>query len=220
MDPARFPHLSLNPFVSRIPILAQFLRLARWLYDWMLAFADKPYAGRALFGLSFVESSFFPLPPDPLLMAMGAEKPDRAIRFAGITTLGSVLGAMLGFAIGAFLMGTLGEWLLDLYDRDRHTWGKVEDWFGEYGLFGLLIAAITPIPFKVFTIASGAMTAIDFLPFVGACIVGRGFRFYLEGILLKLFGRPILEWMEKWFDLAAILFTVLLVGGFVIIKYL
>ena len=205
--------------MSKIPILAHFLRLARWLYDWMLAFADKPYAGRALFGLSFVESSFFPLPPDPLLMAMGAEKPDRAIRFAGITTLGSVLGAMLGFAIGAYLMDLFGWKIIDFYDPEHHTWDKIDGWFLKYGLLGLLMAAITPIPFKVFTIASGA-TGIAFLPFVGACIVGRGFRFYLEGILLKLFGRPILEWMEKWFDLVAILFTVLLIGGFVVLKYL
>ena len=185
----------------------------------MLAFADKPYAGRALFGLSFIESSFFPIPPDPLLLAMGAEKPDKAIRFAGLTTLGSVLGAVLGFAIGMFLMDTVGEWLLDMYDKDRHTWDKIATWFDEYGMLALLMAAITPIPFKVFTIFSGA-TGLAFLPFLGACIVGRAFRFYLEGILLKYFGKPILEWMEKWFDILSILFTLLLVGGFVIIKYL
>jgi len=205
--------------VSRIPILGHFIRFVRRIYDWMLAFADKPYAGRALFGLSFIESSFFPIPPDPLLLAMGAEKPDKALRFAGLTTLGSVLGAIFGFIIGMYLMDTLGEWLLDLYDSDRHTWMKIEGWFEEYGSFALLIAAITPIPFKVFTIASGA-TGVAFLPFLGACMVGRAFRFYLEGFLLKHFGKPILEWMEKWFDLVSIGFTILLIGGFVVIKYL
>ncbi len=220
MDPSRFPNSSLVLPLHRLPILGSFIRLARKLYDWMLAFAEKPYAGRALFGLSFVESSFFPLPPDPLLMAMGAERPNRAIYFAGITTLGSVLGAMFGFAIGMYLMDTLGAWLLDLYDPERLTWVKVEDWFAAYGIAGLLIAAITPIPFKVFTIASGAMVGIHFFPFVGACLLGRGFRFFLEGFLLKLYGKPILAWMEKWFDLVAILFTVILVGGFVALKYL
>lgn len=205
--------------MSRIPILGHFIRFVRKLYDWMLAFADKPYAGRALFGLSFIESSFFPIPPDPLLMAMGAEKPDKAIRFAGLTTLGSVLGAILGFAIGMFLMDTVGEWLLDMYDKDRHTWDKIDTWFDEYGMYALLMAAITPIPFKVFTLFSGA-TGLAFLPFLGACIVGRAFRFYLEGVLLKYFGKPILAWMEKWFDIVSIAFTLLLVGGFVIIKYL
>lgn len=206
--------------MSRIPILGHFIRFARRLYDWMLAFADKPYAGRALFGLSFIESSFFPLPPDPLLLAMGAEKPEKALHFAGLTTLGSVLGAILGFIIGKFLMDTVGENLLDLYDKDRHTWNKIALWFEEYGSIALLMAAITPIPFKVFTIASGATGGVAFLPFLGACAIGRGFRFYLEGFLLKHFGKPILEWMEKWFDILSIVFTVILVGGFVLMKYL
>lgn len=221
----------------KIPVVAQIMSGARRLYDWMLAFADKPYAGRALFALSFAESSFFPIPPDPLLMAMGASKPKRAIWYATITTVASVLGGIFGFAIGYFLMGSLGTWLLDIYDpvllneagvpilneageQTRHTWGKIEEWFGKYGLFALLLAAITPIPFKVFTIASGAMSAIGLFPFVGACIVGRGFRFYLEGVLLRYFGKPIVEWMDKWFDLAAIAFAVLLVGGFVLLKYI
>jgi membrane protein YqaA with SNARE-associated domain len=170
--------------VSRIPVLAPLLRLARRLYDWMLAFADKPAASRALFGISFAESSFFPLPPDPLLMAMGAGSPKRAVWFAFLTSSASVLGAVLGYVIGMFLMDSVGTWLLDVYDPDRHTWEKIEAWYDEYGMMALLLAAITPIPFKVF------------------------------------FGEPIVAWLDKWFDLAAILFTVLLVGGFVAIKYL
>jgi len=204
----------------KIPVVAQIMSGARRLYDWMLAFADKPYATRALFLLSFAESSFFPIPPDPLLMAMGASKPQRAIGFAAITTVASVLGGIFGFAIGHFLMDTVGTWLLDIYDSERHTWTKIEDWFGEYGLMALLLAAITPIPFKVFTIASGAMAAIGLWPFIGACLVGRGFRFFLEGILLRYFGQPIVKWMDKWFDLAAVAFAVLLIGGFVLLKYL
>jgi membrane protein YqaA with SNARE-associated domain len=218
----------------KIPVVAQIMSGARRLYDWMLAFADKPYAGRALFALSFAESSFFPIPPDPLLMAMGASKPKRAIWYATITSVASVLGGIFGFAIGYYLMGTeadpsLGIWLLNIYDplvenaagvMERHTWVKIEDWFAEFGLVALLIAAITPIPFKVFTIASGAMAAIGLFPFIGACIVGRSFRFFLEGVLLRYFGKPIVDWMDKWFDLAAIAFAVILVGGFVLLKYI
>ncbi|MBL7008728.1 MAG: DedA family protein [Planctomycetes bacterium] len=196
--------------------------LTRWLkrgYDWMLRFADKPYAERALFGLSFAEASFFPLPPDPLLLAMGAGQPRRALRFALVTTVASVLGAMLGYAIGVFLMDSVGDWLLDLYDADRHTWGKIEAWYEENGVVALLLAAITPIPFKVFTIASGAM-GFAFLPFVGASLVGRALRFGLEGLLLRSFGAPITAWIERWFDWVAVGFTVLLVGGFLAVKYI
>ena len=206
-------------FLRRIPVLSSILNIARRLYDWMLAFADKQYAPKALFWLSFAESSFFPLPPDPLLIAMGAGRPARALRFAAITTVASVLGALLGYLIGAFLMDSVGTYLLNLYDADRHTWGKIEDWYTSYGIIALLLAAVTPIPFKVFTIASGAM-GLGFLPFVAACAVGRGARFFLEGFLLRHFGEPIVKVLDKWFDLAAIVFAAMLVGGFLLIKYI
>lgn len=200
------------------------LQWMRAAYEWMMRFAHTPHAERALFGISFAEASFFPIPPDPLLMVMGAAKPERAIRFAAITTVASVLGAFLGFAIGMFLMDTVGEWLLGIYDPQRAVWGKIEDWFGEYGLLALLVAAITPIPFKVFTIATGAMAAggqdISFLAFAGACLLGRGFRFFLEGILLRFYGKPIVAWMEKWFDWIGIGFVIILVGGFFALKYI
>jgi membrane protein YqaA with SNARE-associated domain len=195
------------------------MRPLRRAYHWMLAFADKPHAERALFGLSFIESSFFPIPPDPLLMAMGAAKPQRALRYAAITTIGSVLGALLGYATGALLMDTVGDWLLNLYDPSRHHWSKVEAWYAEYGALALLVAAITPIPYKVFTIASGAM-ALPLLPFVCWSLIGRGFRFGLEGLLLRFYGAPIAAWVDKWFDWVAIGFTVILVGGFFALSWL
>lgn len=191
----------------------------RRAYHWMLAFADKPHAERALFGLSFIESSFFPIPPDPLLMAMGAAKPQRALRYAAITTVGSVLGALLGYAIGALLMDTVGKWLLDLYDADRAVWGKIQAWYDEHGVLALLVAAISPIPYKVFTIASGAF-AFALGPFIGFSLLGRGFRFGLEGLLLRHYGAPIAAWVDKWFDWVAIGFTVLLIGGFLAIKWI
>lgn len=199
------------------------LQWMRSAYDWMMKHADKPNAERALFGISFAEASFFPIPPDPLLMVMGAAKPEKAIRFATVTTVASVLGAMVGWAIGMFLWTSVGEPLVEFYDG-QHVIDKVGNWFDKYGLWSLLAAAITPIPFKVFTIAIGMMVAtgteISFLAFVGACIVGRGIRFYFEGYLLMRYGKPIVAWMEKWFDLLGILFTVLLVGGFMAIKFI
>jgi membrane protein YqaA with SNARE-associated domain len=196
----------------------------RAAYDWMMRFADKPYAEPALFGISFAEASFFPIPPDPLLMAMGASRPNRAIRYALVTTAASVLGAMLGWIIGMYLMDTVGDWLLNLYDPQREIWDRIENWFDQYGLVALLIAAITPIPFKVFTIAIGAMASqgsdIGFAAFVGACSAGRGARFLTEGVLLRYFGQPIVDWMEKWFDWVALGFAVLLIGGFLALSYL
>lgn len=194
-------------------------RPLRRLYDWMLGLADKPGAERALAAISFAESSFFPIPPDPLLLAMGAGAPRRALRFALVTTVASVLGALLGYAIGAFLMDTVGAWLLDLYDPDRQVWAKVAEWYDANGFFGLLVAAITPIPFKVFTIASGAFE-FGMAQFVLACVVGRGLRFGAEGVILRVWGRPVVAWVDRWFDLVAVLFTLLLVGGFVALKYL
>ena len=199
------------------------LQWMRSAYDWMMKHADKTNAERALFGISFAEASFFPIPPDPLLMVMGAAKPEKALRFATVTTVASVLGAMAGWAIGMFLWTSVGEPVVQFYDGE-HVIEKIREWFDQWGLLSLLIAAITPIPFKVFTIAIGMMVAtgteISFLAFVGACIVGRGFRFYLEGILLKFYGKPIVAWMEKWFDLLGIIFAVLLVGGFMAIKFI
>lgn len=200
-------------------LLHPLTRPLRRAYHWMLGFADKPHAERALFGLAFIESSFFPIPPDPLLMAMGAGRPERAVRFAVVTTVGSVLGALLGYAIGALLMDTLGEWLLDLYDSDRSVWGKIEAWYDEYGVLALLMAALTPIPYKVFTIASGAFH-FALLPFVGFSLLGRGLRFGVEGVLLRFFGAPIAAWVDRWFDWVAIGFTVLLVGGFLALKWI
>jgi len=211
------PRLQNHPAV--LNLLRAPLRWLRRLYDWMLGFANHPQAEPALFGLSFAEASFFPLPPDPLLLVMGAAKPHRALRFAAVTTLGSVLGALAGWMIGSFFMETIGVTLLDLYDSDRHIWGKIENWYAEYGNVALLLAALTPIPFKVFTIASGAL-AYPLAPFLAASLLGRGLRFGAEGLLLRFFGQRIVGWMEKWFDLLAILFMVLLVGGFVALKWL
>lgn len=195
------------------------LRPLRRAYDWMLHFAERPYAEAALFGLAFAEASFFPIPPDPLLLAMGAGRPQRAWRYGLITTVASVSGALLGYAIGRFAMATVGEWLLDVYDPRRAFWGKVQSWYDAHGALALLVAAITPIPYKVFTIASGACS-MQLPPFVVVSLFGRGARFMAEGTLLRFFGAPIVAWIDRWFEVAAVGFAVLLVGGFMAIRYL
>ena len=188
----------------------------RKAYEKVLTLADRPWAEKALAGLSFAEASFFPIPPDPLLLAMGAGRPDRALRFAMVTTLASVAGALFGWLLGAFLMDTVGAALLDLYDGDRVLWGKVEVWYAEWGVAAVVVAALTPIPFKVFTIASGAL-GLPLAPFLAACAAGRGIRFGAEGILLRLFGAKVKNWMDRWFEWGAVIFAVLLVGGFLLL---
>jgi membrane protein YqaA with SNARE-associated domain len=152
-------------------------------------------------------------------MAMGAARPERAIRYAIVTTVASVLGALLGYLIGAMLMDSVGNWLLDLYDPHRSNWARVEAWYLKYGALALLVAAITPIPYKVFTIASGAL-GMAIVPFVAYSLLGRGLRFGAEGVLLRFFGAPILAWVEKWFEWVAIGFAVILIGGFVALSWL
>ncbi len=188
----------------------------RKAYEKVLTLADRPWAEKALAGLSFAEASFFPIPPDPLLLAMGAGRPDRAIRFALVTTLASVAGALFGWLLGVFLMDTVGTALVDLYDADRVLWGKVEVWYAEWGVAAVVVAALTPIPFKLFTIASGAL-GLPLAPFLAACAAGRGFRFGAEGILLRLIGAKVKDWMDRWFEWAAVIFTALLVGGFLLL---
>ena len=200
-------------------LLHPLMRPLRRLYDWMLSLAERPWAEAALAGISFAEASFFPIPPDPLLLAMGAGAPRRALRFALVTTVASVAGAALGWAIGTFLMDAIGEPLLNLYDPDRHVWARIETWYAENGAWGLLLAAITPIPFKIFTIASGALQ-FPLWSLLGVSLLGRGLRFGTEGLLLFFWGAGIVRWMDRWFDLAALLFSVLLVGGFVALRYL
>ena len=148
------------------------------LRAWTLRWAEDPRAGWALFGVAFAESSFFPVPPDLLLVALGLALPSRALRCAWIATLGSVLGGMAGYAMGAAFMSSLGEALL--------RWGHLE-WYQRYDLLAVTVAGFTPIPYKVFTLGAGAC-GLNFLGFGLASLVGRGVRFFLEGALLWRFG--------------------------------
>lgn len=195
------------------------MKCLRALYDWTMKWADTPQSLWALFFIAFAESSVFPIPPDVLLIAIVASNTRRWLTAAAVCTGGSVTGAMLGYAIGWGFMATLGQGIIDFYQA-RHYWDRVVTLYqGEWGVWFLAAAAFTPIPYKVATIAAGA-TQMPFVPFVLVSTVGRAGRFFLVAAILRVFGGAVRARLEKNFDLAAALFMVLLVGGFVVLKYL
>lgn len=188
------------------------------LYHWTLEKAAHPLAERWLALVSFVESSFFPIPPDVMLLPMALARPDRALRLAGICTFFSVCGAALGWVIGASFYETAGRWLLELYGA-QDDFAEIAAAFNDRGVAIVLLAGFTPIPFKVITIASG-MTGMSIYAMLAASIVGRGGRFFLIAILLKLFGEPMKRIIEKHFGLITIAVAVLVVAGFFAIRFL
>lgn len=188
------------------------------LYHWTLEKAGHPKAERWLGGVSFVESSFFPIPPDVMLLPMCLARPDKAFRYATICTITSVLGAVLGYAIGYFLFETVGRPIIEFYGYT----GDFESFatnFNEQGWIIVLLAGFTPLPFKVITIAAGA-TGLPLHILIPAAIIARGARFFLVAALLWKFGEPMKAFIEKYFGLLTALAGVLLVGGFVAIRYL
>jgi membrane protein YqaA with SNARE-associated domain len=187
------------------------------IYDWVLHWADTPYGTPALFLLAVAESSFFPVPPDVLLIALALGAPKRAFRFALICAVGSVLGGMAGFGIGYFGYEAIGKPIIDFY-HGHAVMAKIESWYADYGFWGVLVAAITPIPYKVFTISSGFFR-FEFLLFVVASVIGRSFRFFLVAGLIWKFGPPIKTFIDRYFNALCIVFVILLLGGFVILKY-
>lgn len=192
-------------------------RWLRGLYDWTMHWAETPQSLAALLLIAFAESSFFPVPPDVLLIAVVAAAPPAWLRAAGLCTLGSVAGAALGYGIGYGFMATIGQGIVDFYHAQRHWTRVVELYNGTWGLWFLAGAAFTPIPYKVATIAAGA-THMPFAPFALISLLGRGGRFFLVAGILRVFGAPVRRALERNFDLAAFLFLALLLGGFLILK--
>ena len=192
----------------------------KWMrrsYDWVLSWAYSPYAVPALFLLAFSESSFFPVPPDVLLIALAISIPSKAFYFAAVCSVGSVLGGMLGYLIGYEFMEVVGNRIVAFYGF-MDKWQAVGELYNNYAAWAVAIAGFTPIPYKVFTIAGGAFK-IDFLVFVLASFVSRSARFFLVSTLIYYFGPPIKSFIDKYFNTLAIVFAVLLVGGFVLVKY-
>ena len=184
------------------------------LVDWVLAWADSPYGGLALFVLSAAESIIFPVPPDPLLIALGVGKPSFALVFAAVCLAGSLLGASIGYLIG--LWG--GRPVVDrLFSQGKIAF--VEQKYQRWDVWAILIAALTPIPYKVFTVTAG-MFRLHFGRFMLASLLGRGARFFAVGLLIALFGEPIKAFIDQYLDVLFIVFMILLVGGFFVIKLL
>lgn len=192
----------------------------RRLYDWVLSWADTPYGTPALFFLSFAESSFFPIPPDVLQIALSAGKPLRSFFYATVSLVGSVTGALLGYFIGYALWELLHPYFYACIPGfTPELFEQAKNLYNEYGFLAIFTAATTPIPYKIFTIAAG-VCEIAIPLFIAASIIGRGLRFYLVAALLYFCGPAIKTWIEKYFEILAVLFCVLLVGGFLLIKFL
>ena len=187
------------------------------LYDWVLALSHSPQAPRALAAVSFAESSFFPIPPDVMLVPMVMAKPSKAWRYAAIATVASVLGGLLGYAIGALAYNTVGQWLMNLYGYGDKMDAFLQS-YRDYGHWIILIKGLTPIPFKLVTIASG-IAGYDLFWFVVLSIITRAGRFYMVAGALNFFGGPIKAFIERNLTLVGIVTIVGIVGGFVIAKY-
>lgn len=188
------------------------------MYDWTLSWADHPAGLWALLAIAFIESSFFPIPPDVLLMALCVGAPTKSFRFAAVCALGSVLGGMMGYGIGFWGYEVIGEPIVRFYHGEA-VMAKIQVWYQEYGFLGNLIAAITPIPYKVFTISSGVFR-FPFFSFLAASVIGRSVRFFAVAAVFYFYGPPVKALIERYFDWFAWGFMILLICGFALVKLL
>lgn len=195
-----------------------FHALVKATYDYMLNLASRPNAMYFLFAVAFIESSFFPIPPDVMLIPMVLAAPSKAWRIATVTTIASVLGGAFGYAIGVFFFDLIARPILTFYGY-MHQFDIFKEYYHEWGAWIVFGAGITPFPYKVITIASGVVH-LDFMVFMMASVVARGMRFYLVAWLLKKFGAPMKDYIEKNLGMLSVLFLALLVGGFACIKFL
>ncbi len=198
------------------------MNFVKKLYDWVLSWGDSRWGWLALLVLAFTESSFFPIPPDVLLVALCLGMTTRSFRYAAICLIGSVLGAMAGYALGFFLWQTpAGEYtaLAEFFFQHVFTvesFEEVSTLYDKYNFWIVFTAGFTPLPYKLFTI-TGGLFHINFGMFVLASVISRGLRFYLIAWLIWRFGAPIKDFIDKYFNWLAIAFTVLLIGSFVMI---
>jgi membrane protein YqaA with SNARE-associated domain len=190
----------------------------RRLYDWTIHWANTRQAIPALFLIAFVESSFFPIPPDVLLLAICFASPRQWLRNALVCTVGSALGGVFGWFIGWGLYEAVGKPIVAFY-RGEEVMEAVKALYERHGAWAILVAAITPIPYKVFTIASGVF-GYDVWSLFGLSVVGRGLRFFSVAVLIRFFGEGIRSFLERNFEWASIVFVVVGVLGFVAIKFL
>lgn len=187
------------------------------LYDWVLHWAKTPYGTWALFALAFCESSFFPIPPDVLLITLAVVLPKKSLGYALVCSAGSILGGCFGYLIGWQFMASVGDAIIRFYGLiDKYEY--MRQLYSFYDAWVVGIAGFTPIPYKVFTITAGAFR-INFVVFLIASAVSRSARFFMIGGLIYLFGPKIQSFIERYFNSLAIAFVILLILGFVVIKF-
>jgi len=192
--------------------------LLRRLYDWVLSWAETKYGTWALALNAFAESSFFPIPPDPLQIALSVSKPKKSFFYALVSSFFSVIGGVFGYLIGYFLFESVGRWIINILGY-WHYFEIVGQWYGANAFLAILGAAFTPIPYKVFTIAAG-FWKIGLWVMLLASVIGRPLRFFIVATLIYFFGARVKVFVNKYFDWLSLLFFVLVILGFVAIKYL
>lgn len=197
-------------------ILKYPIKFVRNCYNWTIGWSKTKYASWALAGIAFAESSFFPVPPDVLLIPMVIAQRKKWFQIALICSACSVLGAVLGYFIGYQLYELVGQKIVDLYNLQSAV-DIVSTKYNKHAFFAIFTAAFTPIPFKVFTIVAG-LCKISIFTLVIASAIGRSARFFIVAILIRIFGEKIQYFIEKYFNLLTIIFTILLIGGFFCIK--
>jgi len=196
----------------------QELSWVRQIYDKSLLWVQSPSGVWALFLLAVAESSFFPIPPDVFLMVLCIAVPKKSFRYAAICAVGSVLGGAIGYGLGLGFMDTLGVKILDWYGlQGKYT--VVQDLYQQYDALAVGAAGFTPLPYKLFTITAGAFK-INFVTFMLMSIVSRSARFFLVAALIYKFGAPVRHFIERYFNLLSILFVILLIGGFLLVRFL
>lgn len=192
--------------------LSMLQRIYQRCMDWI----QTPAGIWALFFIAIAESSFFPIPPDVFLVAMCIGAPEKSFKFAAICSVGSVIGGILGYGLGLGFMDTLGQPILDMYGlHDKYA--VVQDLYMRYDAWAVGAAGFTPLPYKLFTITAGAFK-IDFLTFTLMSILARSARFFLVGGLIYKFGAPVQYFISRYFNILSVVFLLLLIGGFVLIK--
>ncbi len=203
---------------TRWPTWMEGYLILKKLYDWVLQWAERPGGIWALFIIAFCESSFFPIPPDVLLIALAVGAPKKSYKFAMVCSIGSIFGACLGYFIGWQFMDLIGIRIISFY----HLTDKIEylgSLYKEYNAWAVAIAGFTPIPFKLFTISAGAFS-INFPIFIIASAMSRTLRFILVGSLIYFFGPGIQTFINKYFNILAIVFVILLIAGFVAVRFI
>ena len=188
----------------------------RNLYNWVLSWAHSRYGSWALVGIAFAESSFFPVPPDVLQIALSISRPQRSFFYAFISSVASVLGGILGYFIGVYLMEWVGLRIINFYSL-QEAYLNVKIIFHQYGGWAVAIAGFTPIPYKLFTIASGAFS-IPFGTFVIASVLSRSARFFLVGASIYFFGEKMKIFIDRYFNVLTFLFFLLFILGWFVIK--